>query len=95
MNMMNKEPLASPSGSPTGGHAPRGLAEMLGITAIMTMLRRRMVLVAIVGFTAALATLAFMLIRTPTFSATSLMILSPRQTADATAAGRTQLIVAG
>jgi polysaccharide biosynthesis transport protein len=86
MNMMNKEPLSSPSGTPASGHAPRGLAEMLGITAIMTMLRRRMVLVAIVGFSAALATLAFMLIRTPTFSATSLMILSPRQAADAAAA---------
>jgi capsular exopolysaccharide synthesis family protein len=87
MNMMNKEPLSSPSGSPAGACAPRGLAEMLGITALMTMLRRRMVVVAIVGFTAAIATLAFMLVRTPTYTATSLLIISPRQASDAAAAG--------
>src|SRR5688572_22939318 len=87
MNMMNKEPLSSSSGSPPAGYAPRGFAEIIGITALMTMLRRRMVVVAIVGFSAALATLGFMLVRTPTYTATSLLIISPRQASDVAAAG--------
>ncbi len=80
MNVMNKEPISAPQATPAYT-PPRGLAEMIGITALMTMLRRRMVLVAIVGFTAAIATLAFLVLRTPTYTATSLLIVSPRETA--------------
>lgn len=80
MNVMNKEPNSAPQATPAYT-PPRGLAEMLGITAMMTMLRRRMVLVAIVGFSAALATLAFLVLRTPTYTATSLLIVSPREAA--------------
>ena len=95
MNMMNNEQSLSPSASAAVGRAPRGLAEMLGVTAIMTMLRRRMVLVAVVGFAAALGTLAFMLVRTPTYTATSLLILSPRQANDAAAAGGIERVLDG
>ena len=88
MNMMNKEPISAPSATPAYT-PPRGVAEMLGITALMTMLRRRMVLVGAVGLSAALITLGFLVLRTPTYTATSLLIVSPRETAQGVQPGVT------
>lgn len=83
MNVMNKD--LSPAPDPRK-FAPRGLADMIGITAALTMLRRRMLLVSIVGVAVAALTFAFMMLRPPTYTATSLLILTPRQEAAATAA---------
>ncbi len=83
MNVMNKE--LSPAPDPRK-FAPRGLADMIGVTAALTMLRRRMLLVSIMGASVALVTFAFMMLRAPTYTATSLLILTPRQEAAASAA---------
>lgn len=72
--------------------APRGVADILGVTALMTMLRRRMVLVSIVAAAAAIITFAVLMFRTPTYESTALLILNPRQEAlTAGAAGAQQL----
>ncbi len=77
MNMMNNE-NAGPPGYPSNA-APQGLAELFGVTAAMQMLRRRAVIMAIVGVTAMAVAFAFLMLRTPSYSATSLLIINPRQ----------------
>jgi polysaccharide biosynthesis transport protein len=78
MNIMNKE---QPSGAPgyPSSTPPQGLAELFGITAALQMLRRRALIMAVIGVTAAAAAFAFLMLRTPVYSATSLLIISPRQ----------------
>ena len=54
MNAVNKEaPIASPPGYPPT--PPQGLAELFGITKAVQMLRRRLMIMAIVGATVAVA----------------------------------------
>ncbi|MEZ5996680.1 MAG: AAA family ATPase [Hyphomonadaceae bacterium] len=72
MDTVNREPASDPRKS-----APRGLADMLGLTAALNMLRRRMLLISIVGVAAALATFALMMLRAPTYTATALLIATP------------------
>lgn len=79
MNMMNKEPPAGPPGYPSGSSAPQGLAELFGVTAAMQMLRRRFLIMALVGVTVAAAAFAFLMLRPPTYSATALLYINPRQ----------------
>ena len=79
MNMMNKEPSAGPPGYPSGSSAPQGLAELFGVTAAMQMLRRRFLIMALVGVTVAAAAFAFLMLRPPTYSATALLYINPRQ----------------
>lgn len=77
MNIMNKEP---PSGAP--GYPPtppQGLAELFGITAMMQMLRRRFVIMAIVGAVASVSGFALLMLRTPVYSATTLVMIDQRQ----------------
>lgn len=85
MNMMNKEAAFEPKKS-----APKGLADLLGVTALMVMVRRRLWLITIVGAVAAIVAFAFLMLRTPTYSATALLIVNPRAEAAgaATAAGQ-------
>ncbi len=74
---MNKEP---PSGAP--GYPPtppQGLAELFGITAMMQMLRRRFVIMAIVGAVASVSGFALLMLRTPVYSATTLVMIDQRQ----------------
>lgn len=75
MNVINKEP--GPPGYPSGS-APQGLAEIFGITAALQILRRRMLIMALVGIAAAVAAFAFLMVRPPTYSATALLIINPR-----------------
>jgi len=77
MNIMNNEP-AAPS-SPGMPSQPQGLAELLGITAAMQMLRRRLVIMALVGATAAVAGFSFLMLQTPIYGATALVMINPRQ----------------
>jgi len=83
MNMVEREPISDPRKA-----APRGLADMLGITALMQMMRRRVMLMTVVGLIAAAAAFAFLMLRTPTYSATALLIVNPRQEVTAQAAIR-------
>lgn len=77
MNVMNKESPSGPPGYPA--QAPQGLAELFGVTAALQMLRRRFLIMALVGAAAAIAGFAFLMLRTPTYSATALVMINPRQ----------------
>ncbi|MGE0740468.1 MAG: GumC family protein [Hyphomonadaceae bacterium] len=76
--MMGKDYTGTPPGYPSSA-APQGLAELFGITAATQMLRRRMAIMAIVGVTAVVAAFAFLMLRTPTYSATALLTINSRQ----------------
>lgn len=79
MNVMNKDtPPAQPS-YPSSATAPQGLAELFGVTAALQIVRRRWMIIAAVGLAAACMAFAFLMLRTPMFTATSLLILNPRQ----------------
>lgn len=75
MNKMNNEPI--PAGYP-GGSAPQGLAELFGVTAAMQMLRRRFLIMSLVGASVAIAAFTFLMLQTPTYTATSLLMINPR-----------------
>ncbi len=75
MNKMNNEPVP---GAGYNGAAPQGLAELFGVTAAMQMLRRRFLIMLLVGLTVAAAAFTFLMLRTPTYTATSLLIINPR-----------------
>jgi len=75
MNKMN-EPIGSHA-SPNGS-APQGLAELFGFTAAMQMLRRRFLIMALVGITIAASAFTFLILQTPSYTATSLLIINPR-----------------
>jgi capsular exopolysaccharide synthesis family protein len=77
MNLINKEP---PSGAP--GYPPtppQGLAELFGVTGALQMLRRRLLIMILVGGTVAVAAFAFLMLRPPVYSATALVMINPRQ----------------
>ncbi|MBL8558665.1 MAG: polysaccharide biosynthesis tyrosine autokinase [Hyphomonadaceae bacterium] len=76
--MNNETPASGPPGYPSSA-APQGLAELFGVTAALQMLRRRALIMAIVGVTAMVVAFAFLMMRTPSYSATSLLIINPRQ----------------
>ncbi|GAM96394.1 tyrosine-protein kinase EpsD [alpha proteobacterium U9-1i] len=76
MNMMNQEPPQNPSGQPTG---PQGLADLFGIDAALGMLRRRFLVMAMVGVAAAGALFTFLMLGTPVYQATALVMINPRQ----------------
>jgi capsular exopolysaccharide synthesis family protein len=66
---------------------PRGVADMLGITAALQIFRRRMLLICGTGLTAALAALALSMLRPAEYTATALlMVTPPQQTTAAVAA---------
>ena len=73
MNVMNKEPPGYPSS------APQGLAELFGVTAALQMLRRRLLIMVLVGVTAAAGGFAFLMLRPPSYSATATVMINPRQ----------------
>jgi len=75
MNKMN-EPIGS-TASPNGS-APQGLAELFGFTAAMQMLRRRSLIMALVGLSIAASAFTFLILQTPSYTATSLLIINPR-----------------
>lgn len=77
MNVMNSDPSGQPPGYPSS--APQGLAEMFGVTAALQMLRRRMLIMIIIGAAAAIAAFAYLMMRPPEYTATSLVIINPRQ----------------
>jgi polysaccharide biosynthesis transport protein len=77
MNIMSKNPPAGAPGYPPG--PPQGLAELFGITAALQMLRRRMLIMALVGATAAVGAFSYLMLQTPLYSATALVMINPRQ----------------
>jgi capsular exopolysaccharide synthesis family protein len=77
--------MASSESDLSSKYAPRSLADILGITAMIQVLRRRMLFMAIVGGAALVATLAVLMLRTPTYTATALLMVTPRQEAPAQA----------
>lgn len=81
MNIMNPDPPSPSSGVPPGypSSAPQGMAELLGVTAVLQMVRRRLLIMVLVGAAIAAAALAFLMLRTPVYSATALIILNLRQ----------------
>lgn len=72
MQMVNQEPFQEP----TRKNAPRGLADMLGLTAAINMLRRRMWLVTGVGIGAAVVTFAAIMLQPTVYTATSTLIFN-------------------
>jgi capsular exopolysaccharide synthesis family protein len=64
---------------------PRSLADLLGVMVVLQVLRRRMLLMAIAGGAAAVVTLAFMMLRPPVYTATALLMVTPRAEAPAQA----------
>jgi len=77
MNIMTNDPSAGPPGYPAG--APQGLAELFGITAALQMLRRRLLIMALVGVTVAVGAFSYLMLQTPRYSATALVMINPRQ----------------
>jgi len=61
---------------PTG--APRGVADMLGLTAAMRVIRRRLALILAVGVTSALVAFAILMLQPATYTASALLLISPR-----------------
>ena len=78
MSILNKEPISGPPGYPSSAQ-PVGLAELFGVTTALAVVRRRLLIMALVGVTAAAAAFAFLMLRPPTYSATSLLYINPRQ----------------
>jgi capsular exopolysaccharide synthesis family protein len=77
--MMSKDPPQGPPGYPSSANNPQGLGELFGVTGAMQMLRRRFVTMVLVGATVAAAAFAFLMLRPPSYDATSLLIINPRQ----------------
>lgn len=73
MNVMNKDPSGAPQSQ------PQGLAEMLGVTALLGMLRRRMWIMLLVGGLVSVGGFTFLQTRTPSYSSTALVMINPRQ----------------
>lgn len=71
MNVMNTppDPLSS---------APRGLADVLGVTVAMRMMRRRLSLIIGVGALAAVATFTILMLQPATYTASALLMITPR-----------------
>ena len=82
MNVVNNEPSLRPLRS----EAPRGLADMVGLTAAKNMFRRRMWLITIGAAIAAVLTFAIIMLQPRTYTATSMLMLNHVPTA--TAAGQ-------
>jgi capsular exopolysaccharide synthesis family protein len=70
---------AVPPGYPPGSSQPQSLAEIFGLNAAMAMLRRRALVMAAVALAAAAAVFTFLMLRTPVYSATSLLTINARQ----------------
>ena len=77
MNIMSKDPPAGAPGYPNG--APQDLAEMFGVTGILQMLRRRLLIMALVGATVAVGAFSYLMLQTARYSATALVMINPRQ----------------
>jgi|CXWL01.1.fsa_nt_gi exopolysaccharide transport family protein len=75
MNMMNQETPQNPPGQP----GPQGLADLFGIDAALGMLRRRFLIMAMVGVVAAGILFTFLMMSTPVYQATALVMINPRQ----------------
>lgn len=80
MNVVNKEPALN-----SRNDAPRGLADMIGLTAAKNMFRRRMWLITIGAAAAALLTFAGIMLQPRTYTATSMLILNQPSAAASTA----------
>jgi succinoglycan biosynthesis transport protein ExoP len=79
MNVVNKEQTLEPARSyqpPSRKESPRGLADMIGLTAAKNMFRRRMWLVTIGGAVAAVVTFGAIMLQPKTYTATSLLIIN-------------------
>lgn len=77
MNVVNKEPIEpSRSYEPQRKETPRGLADMIGLTAAKNMFRRRMWLITISAAVAAVLTFAIIMLQPRTYTATSMLILN-------------------
>lgn len=70
---------AVPPGYPPGSSQPQTLAEIFGLNAAIAMLRRRALVMGAVGLAVAAAVFTFLMLRTPTYSATSLLAINSRQ----------------
>ena len=81
MNVMDKGPPVDA----TRKYAPRGLADMIGLTAAINMLRRRMWLVTIVGLTSAALAFSVIMLQPRVYTATALLMLNPTTAPSATA----------
>jgi uncharacterized protein involved in exopolysaccharide biosynthesis len=75
MNVVNPPP------EPTLYTAPRGIADVLGLTTAMRMIRRRLSLILTAGIIAAAATFAFIMLQPATYTGSALLLLSARQEA--------------
>ena len=64
-------------GGPSSGQI--NLTDLFGITALLQMLRRRFLIMALVGAAAALLSFTFFMTRTPLYDATAQVIFNPRQ----------------
>lgn len=90
MQMVNKEPFQNSARK----NAPRGLADMLGLTAAINMLRRRMWLVTGAGVGAAVVTFLAIMLQPTTYTATATLIFNPQVTATRNAPQQTTPIEA-
>lgn len=71
MNVMNTTAELSPA-------APRGVADMLGLTAAMRVIRRRLALILAAGIGSALVAFAILMLQPATYTASALLLISPR-----------------
>jgi uncharacterized protein involved in exopolysaccharide biosynthesis len=76
MNLMSQDDPSLGKGS---NAAPLGLADIFGVTAALQMLRRRFWLMLLVGAATGACALTFFMTRTPTYEATALVMINPRQ----------------
>lgn len=76
MSMMNQ--IESPSSHRDTGVAP-SLSDVFGVNAAIQMIRRRFLIMALVGVAAAIAALVYFMSRPPTYEATALVTIVTRQ----------------
>ncbi len=85
MNVMNNTP------EPSVSSAPRGVADMLGFTTAMQMIRRRLPLISGIGLAAAAIAFTVIMLQPATYTATSLLLITPHQEMSADAAAAAQM----
>jgi len=74
MNMMNQE-----TPHPQPGQQPQGLADLFGIDAALGMVRRRFLIMSIVGVVVGAVAFTYLMMGTPVYQATALIMINTRE----------------
>ena len=75
MNMMNQEPPQQPPAQ----QGPQGLADLFGVDAALGMVRRRFLVMSLVGVVVAGLAFTFLITRAPSYQAVALLMINTRE----------------